>query len=532
MTHSLGGLLLLCVALCLAQRRHRHHRTQSMTARPLGVLSPRPRGSAAGALILALASACSEPSAPSLARRYILTLSPDTLVLRVGHQAQLSVEVRLGSAVLSDPPVRFRSTDTAVAVVVGNGWLTSVGVGSARIVAAYDSAADTTVVLVPARQPTRLVIGTALAAVPRGGTFAVSVTVFDVDSTIIANASLTYEASDTALFTVSPAGVINGRASGRGHLRVTIAGLRDSVPVAVFEPFTGTATSILLPGGPFGVATSSSVAIVTQFAANSLTRLILPSLATSAPLAVDSGPTDVALTADGTRAYTANQLALTVSVIDVAGWRVTTTYPIPQYVGSAPNRPIRIALSPDAARVYVGTSEGYVHVLNAATGSVDTTLWVRKDITDLDFTWNGQRLVGVNLYGEFFVVRTSDRHIERRTNIGLWVHGVAVTHDDSLTYVAAENGTRIVTFRTGARSDSLVPELWGYHLRMTPDERFLAVAGALFSGPLGHYGLGMVDPRAEYLVAFYPSVGANRVAMNPSGPTMIMTTQDGLIVVR
>ena len=518
--------------VCVLQRWHLPSRTRSASACLHGVLSLHRVGSTAGALICAFALACSEPSATSVVPFYTLTVSPDSLVLRVGHQARLTAEVRHGGTVVLNPPVQFRSTDTAVVVVSTLGTVTSVGVGSARIVAALDPGADTTVVVVPPREPTRLVIGTALATVGRGGTTRVIVTVFDVDSSIIADAAVGYEASDTALFTVSATGVISGRASGRGLLRVSCAGLRDSVAVVVFERFTGTATWVPLAGEPFGVAATSSMAIVTQFTANSVTRIALPSLTTSAPLAVDSGPTDVALTADATRAYTANQTTMTVSVVDVPAWRVTATHAVPQPPGGGPNRPVRIAVSRDGERLYVGTSEGYLHVLDAASGHVDTTLWFGMDIRDLDFTWDGQRLVGVNLYGELFVVRTSDLHVERATSVGRWVRGVAVTHDDSLAYVAAENGTRIVTFRTGARSDSLVPELWGEHIRLTPDQRFLAVAGNLYSGDLGHAGLGLIDPRARYLVAFYPTFYTHRVAIEPSGATIVVTNQDGVTVVR
>ncbi|MGD0926501.1 MAG: YncE family protein [Streptosporangiaceae bacterium] len=77
-------------------------------------------------------------------------------------------------------------------------------------------------------------------------------------------------------------------------------------------------------------------------------------------IAVGRGPTEVAVSPDGTRAYVTVPRLHTVSVIDTATDQVTATIDI--------SDPEGVAVSPDGTRAYVTSgSSGTVSVIDTAT---------------------------------------------------------------------------------------------------------------------------------------------------------------------
>ena len=85
-----------------------------------------------------------------------------------------------------------------------------------------------------------------------------------------------------------------------------------------------------------------------------------PAVATSDPL-LPGAPTDIVFSDDGSRAYTANGTANSVSVIDTTTLQVIRTYPVE-------DRADLIALSPDARELAVGTAR-QVTFITLATGA-------------------------------------------------------------------------------------------------------------------------------------------------------------------
>jgi YVTN family beta-propeller protein len=84
------------------------------------------------------------------------------------------------------------------------------------------------------------------------------------------------------------------------------------------------------------------------------------------PIAVGCGPTGIAVTPDGTRAYVANQYDSTVSVIDAATDTVSATVTLP-YGSALAN----VAISPDGQRAYVtAVAANSVFVIDTSSNTV------------------------------------------------------------------------------------------------------------------------------------------------------------------
>jgi len=502
-------------------------------------MTHRPRRSSGGrvglllfaAMSLAALAACTDTSSPPA--QLSVRLDRDTLTLRIGHTQQVSAAVFRDGVQLQASAVQLRTTDSTIALVNAAGVVTAIGIGTARIVAVYESAADTMLVVVPPREPTRIVFGAPWLALAAGGTTSVQVNVFDVDSSVIPNPTLTWESSDTTLFTVSASGVVTGRVHGAGYLRVLAGTARDSVPVTVYAPFTGTATLLALPGVSLGVAATDGVAVVTLPDSGAVIAVSLPSLALSAPLAVGTDPEAVAISSDGTRAYVANTGSLTISVIDVAAWQVIATYPVPQDPGTAPDAPSGIAVSPDGSRLFVATLSGWLDVLDAATGAPDTALSVLPDPMDVAVAPGGACVVVLTYHGDATVVNVTDAHRVSGASLGSgFYYGVALAPGDTLGYAASHGGLVPFDLRTAAPLGTILPLTRADYARMTPDGRLVAITGE-YRDSLGRQwtGLTMVDPVVAYPAAHFVGSSGGRVAITPSGST-VLVTGDSLMVVR
>ena len=88
----------------------------------------------------------------------------------------------------------------------------------------------------------------------------------------------------------------------------------------------------------------------------------------SATITVGSGPISVAVSPDGTRAYTANLSANTVSVINTATNTVTATIAL-----GANRNPYSVAVSPDGTRAY--TANLSANTVSVITGLYDPQFW-------------------------------------------------------------------------------------------------------------------------------------------------------------
>ena len=122
------------------------------------------------------------------------------------------------------------------------------------------------------------------------------------------------------------------------------------------------------PHGVIFLAGSSDRVVVTSEATN---NVVLVNLITGSREAIGTnarGSHMIAVTADGTRGWTANVADNSVSEIDLAGKRFVRSF-------SVPAQPEGITVTPDGAYVWVGSNQtGAVTVISTQSGQIVTTL--------------------------------------------------------------------------------------------------------------------------------------------------------------
>jgi hypothetical protein len=124
-------------------------------------------------------------------------------------------------------------------------------------------------------------------------------------------------------------------------------------------------------------------------------------------IATGAGPHDIAIDADGRFAFVSNALAGTVSVIDLAAQRVTAT--------AAAARPITLAYSALAQRVYAGAEDGSVTAIGATPATALATISAPPGLSALRFAPGGRYLLAASpSAGEVVVIdAATDRIVQR-----------------------------------------------------------------------------------------------------------------------
>lgn len=153
-----------------------------------------------------------------------------------------------------------------------------------------------------------------------------------------------------------------------------------------------------------------------------------------ATISVGGGPSDMAVSSDGTRVYVTNSTSGNVSVINTADNTVIGTIT----VGS---NPAALAVSPDGSRQYVG-SNGALSVIDTATSTIVATIsGYAGTATGVAVSPNGQLVYVVGAgYGLGSVYSTSTY-----LSVGDFLTygsptGVAVAPDGSTLWVASNGG--------------------------------------------------------------------------------------------
>ena len=163
------------------------------------------------------------PSAASL------TSIGDTLPLRAVARNALGV-------IIPDVTPTWRSTDSAIALVLPDGRLIAAGVGSARVIAQSDAVADTVLVTV-ANTVDRVIIVPASATLASvGDTLIPEVQVLNARNMELGRGAALWSSDDPAVARVTAMGVVIAMGQGDVYIRAaspTYPDRRDSVLVAV-----------------------------------------------------------------------------------------------------------------------------------------------------------------------------------------------------------------------------------------------------------------------------------------------------------
>ena len=289
------------------------------------------------------------------------------------------------------------------------------------------------------------------------------------------------------------------------------------------HPVGSIASQLSLPGRPHGVAIASSGRFcVSQIDGAAVTcgMLTSSSATTGSGVQVGSAPAHVALSADGARAYTANQFGNSLSIVDVATSAVVATVPLS-------SGGFNVLADPGSSRVYVTTSSGMLHVVDASIPSVIAQVQVGAASNGLALDRSaGLLYVSSISAGTISVVSTATNTVTKTYTVGPMPQRIALSADGKKLFVATEStGLEILDVTSGTRSTVSGVDPQAVGLALAPDGKVVYVTNP----PRGK--LQIVDV-ATLQVTTLSGLGSPRnVAFGLSGAAAIVTGESGQVYV-
>jgi YVTN family beta-propeller protein len=198
---------------------------------------------------------------------------------------------------------------------------------------------------------------------------------------------------------------------------------------ALVDVANGTVRAHVAVGGePEGVTTAPDGTVWVTSEADGRVDVIDPKAERRiASIAVGARPRSIVFTRDGAKAYVANELGGTLSVIDVARRAVTGTIALPADGAVAP-RPMGLSRSPDGEHVYVSTGRaGSVMQIATATDDVaDVVRGVGPRPWGLAAAENGKVYAAAGPSNEVAVIDPEHGDVVARIAVGASPWGVVV----------------------------------------------------------------------------------------------------------
>lgn len=287
--------------------------------------------------------------------------------------------------------------------------------------------------------------------------------------------------------------------------------------------------------------------------------------AVGAAIQLPRGPAFVAVSPDGTRAYTANPDAGALSVVDTAVNKVIATVPIaagpPQFLTFAPDgrrlyislfndqrtihaigvldttsntviatipqpaRPYSPALNPDGTRLYVPNHDvAAVSVIDTATNRVVGEIKVPPNPHWVDFSLDGSRAYTANHESNVVaVIDTDTLSVLETIPVGTSPHSIAVNprrplaaetnfDSDSVSAIDTRTNQVVATIPVGSNPQAIA---W------TPDGRFAYVVNNRSNT------VSVIDANTNRVTATLPTgTGPTSIALQPDGRRAYVSNQD------
>src|SRR5436309_1202107 len=163
-----------------------------------------------------------------------VTVSPATAIVGVGAPVQLTATLK-GAAgnVLSGRSVTWASGTPAVATVSSTGLVTGVAAGAATITATSEGQSGTAAVTVASVPVASVTVSQATANVLAGATTQLSAVTKDAAGSVLSGRVISWTSSNTAIATVSAAGLVMGVAAGSATITATSEGQSGTARVTV-----------------------------------------------------------------------------------------------------------------------------------------------------------------------------------------------------------------------------------------------------------------------------------------------------------
>ena len=197
-----------------------------------------------------------------------VSLASSSIAIGAGTQATATTRDASG-AIITGRVVSWSSDNTAVATVNVIGAVTAVGTGTAHITATSEGQSGSAQVTVFATAVASVSVSLAPSTIGVGRTTQATATTKDGNGTVIFGRTIAWSSDNTAVATVSAAGVVTGVATGSANITATSEGQSGStgVTVALQLGFGSSAEKIRIVdiGGTFTPTRTGSSAAATTF---------------------------------------------------------------------------------------------------------------------------------------------------------------------------------------------------------------------------------------------------------------------------
>ena len=306
-----------------------------------------------------------------------------------------------------------------------------------------------------------------------GQTFKFTVQALDANNNIVANPTVTFSSSNTAVATVDNAGTVTGVGAGTSTITAASGGVTATQAVSVLGHPAQTPVGNLGMGsrirdvsmvGTVAYAALSSSQSVAAVDLNSVTSLWATNL--GAPVVGAAGSTNIitaatsgstaqfffvnpgthaaidslvlsgssvrmAMTSTGTRALV-DENNFQLEVVDVPSHAIISQLPLPGTVTA-----MKVARGDTLA--YAATTLGVVYELNALTGAVRRQFQPSSTVVDLDISADGKTLFVADGGPIVTMVRLATGGLSGPVDFGAPVAGVAITPDGKQLWASTGN---------------------------------------------------------------------------------------------
>jgi uncharacterized protein YjdB len=270
-----------------------------------------------------------------------VAVSPSAAFPAPGGTVQLTATPLDGSGnPLLDRVVTWSSSNTAFATVSASGLVTAVASGSATITARSESKSGTAAITVTSAPVATVTVSPAAATITAGYTQQLSATLFDANGNVLTGRVVTWASDNSAVATVSNAGLVTAVAPGTAHISATSEGKSGSSTITV-NPAPVASVSVSPTAATVGVgATQQITATLRDALGNILTGRVITWTTDASGVATVDGNGLVTAGAAGTANITATSEGKSATAA------ITVTIPVAS-----------VTVSPPSATILVGGTE-------------------------------------------------------------------------------------------------------------------------------------------------------------------------------
>ena len=376
--------------------------------------------------------------------------------------------------------------------------------------------------------PFEIIVDVGELRLDQGGTVTLAAKVVNpAGNTVNGNAwAIGFQCLNTAVCTVTPAGVVTAVAAGSTDLVLTAQTLSKTIPVTVLGHPTGASrVTTTTPAGqyPFGLGVSSTGAVLVSLKTptNAVLRGDLPANTLPISIPVGSSPTGVTPDFLGNEAFVTNQGSSTLGVIDLLASPNTQVATI-----ALAGAPFVSALAPDGKTIWVTLgSTGKVAVVDRVTRSVITNITVGGGPNGIAFHGT-QPLVYVSnsTSGTITVINTNTNTVTATLTTGGRPQGLGFSRNYEELYVANETLARLEIWNTATGTKTADVALGGqpFGVAVSRDDKQVWVTD--LTGKIH-----VVDRVARTFTTTTLGGKPRRLAFDRFGATLVVANESGWV---